>query len=203
MFVCDTTDEWLSLEEATDLAEEYLEGYDPARMKIAAYTRAFTVQVTRIPPTELVSLSRTEYLVNARMLWAHALWGAGYSYMQIARALHRVNHSTAHHLLTTKKFSVNTRAYLLISLNLGKKMGLKRLEWLDEFRGDLESMGNSRKVRDDYSRRRMDLQTLLDRDLEINANSRIFPAKPRVKPPTQQEIMSDLAERFRKEVLHG
>jgi hypothetical protein len=204
MFVCDPTDDWLDLSETKELAEEYISGYDPSRMKITSYTRSWAVQVTRVCAPDLVSQSRTGYLVDARMFWAHALWGAGYSYMQIARALHRVNHSTAHHLLTTKKFSANTRAYLLVSLDVGKKIGLARLEWLDRFRGDLELVSsNSRRVRGDYSKRRTDLMTLLERDLELNAQSRVFPVKPKPKRLTKQALMADLAERFRQELSNG
>lgn len=197
-------EDWISLEEATSLAQDYIDAYDPERDNVAASIRNWTSEVTNLSVLYLMNKARVQAGVNGRLLWATAMWSAGYSYPQIARSMNRENHTTIVKLLRNRKVRPEITPYLVIARNFGATLGKHRLEWVEK--------GNPNRKRrfrhtpmdfDTYARdRRRAKLGIIEADLQYKMKAPVVVEKistlPPIKPPTESD-MADLAVAFARE----
>lgn len=201
---------WLDPREAAASAARYLDIYDPEVRQISLLTRDWVSDITHIPPVQLVSATRMQQAVMARQLWSSAMFAAGYSYPQIARAQMRKCHSTIIHLLHHKKILKELVPYQKVALRFGANLGTRRLKYIEEgVNPKVDPLHIQRGVK---NRPQRELRIQRMQELESNLahykgyDSRIVNDNPmylRGLIPPPDETMEDLAVLMAREAAGG
>lgn len=203
------TDTWLDVDEATALSMAYIDKYRPDRHKITLLTRDWMVEVTQLPVSRILGLSREIPLVNARFLWANALWAAGYSFPQISRAMYRKDHSTSYHMIYNKKIAPEMAPYRRVAVRMGKVLSERRVSWLDH--GDMDASDpltiNDRRSGSKDHEKRILIMRALEAHMDpsdalqvpVSRVSNVLSADVR-RTMLEAQTMADLKSRFKREV---
>jgi hypothetical protein len=200
------TEHWLDVDECAAAATSIIHKYKPDRMKITLLSRDWVIQTTGLPIAHIMGASREVPFVNARYLWGNAMWAAGYSYPQISRAMYRKDHSTAYHIIHTKKCPPEMAAYRRVAIKLGRTLSEARLAWLDNGEVDLFdplTIKNRHSGTQDAERRRTIMRGLeqhMDFGVETPRVINKHPAAIVLRNDPSKEVMDDLARCFKREM---
>lgn len=197
-------EKWLPVDEAHQIALDYVKAYDPEKMMLSFLTRDWIAEVSSVSVLHIVGRTRVLPAVAARYVWAHALWAAGYSYPQIGRAMYRRDHSASYHVIHNKKIAPEYYPYRRVAIQFGSLLGKKRLKWVEsnpELASDPLTINDRKSGTNDSDKRRQQIAQM-EKSMDYSFIPRVVNEHMvfrRVDVKVSKETMDDLKARLEAE----